>query len=526
MLPDMTPAVERALEAAQRWARRLGAADVQPLHLLQGLLDEEEGRAAALLRHAGLDPVMARDALGFGALAGPTQGPASPLPLHPSTHGTFRAARRLAEQLCESAIASEALLLALLRRDEAARQVLEGLGFALARLEAAVVPPAGPPIALDEPLDLGPAPRPARPAAVPEATPVAPAPLGSPPTRDMDTARLLDASANRAREALRVVEDYCRFVLDDALLTQELKQLRHDLAAALDTLPPAALLAARETLRDVGTLLTTAREGERRSPAEVAFVNLKRLQEALRSLEEFGKVQSAALGRAVEALRYRSYTLERAVVLGAGARQRLSAARLYLLVSADQCATGFERTVREAIAGGVRVVQLREKGLDDRELLARARQVRLWTREAGALFIVNDRPDLARLAEADGVHLGQDDLPVKEARRVLGPDALVGVSTHDLGQLRQAVLDGASYVGVGPTFPSGTKAFHDLAGLAFVRAASAATTLPAFVIGGINRETIAAAVAAGARRVAVSQAVCAAADPRAAAAELLRALTP
>lgn len=520
MLPDMTPAVERALEAAQRWARRLGSTDVQPLHLLQGLLDEEEGRVAALLRNAGLDPVMARDALGFGALAGPTQGPGSPLPLHPSTHGTFRAARRVAEQLCESAVASEALLLALLRRDEAARQVLEGLGFALARLEAAVVPAAGPPIALDEPLDLGPPPR--APLA-PDPTRATPAPLG-PAATDIDTARLLDASANRAREALRVVEDYCRFVLDDALLTQELKQLRHDLAAALETLPPAALLAARETQRDVGTHITTARESERRSPGEVAFINLKRLQEALRSLEEFGKVQSATLGRAVEALRYRSYTVERAVVLGAGARQRLSAARLYLLVSADQCATGLERTVREAIAGGVRVVQLREKGLDDRDLLARARQVRLWTREAGALFILNDRPDLARLAEADGVHLGQEDLPVKEARRVLGPDALLGVSTHDLGQLRQAVLDGASYVGVGPTFPSGTKAFRDLAGLAFVRAASAATTLPAFVIGGINRDTIADAVAAGARRVAVSQAICAAADPRAAAAELLRAL--
>ena len=144
--------------------------------------------------------------------------------------------------------------------------------------------------------------------------------------------------------------------------------------------------------------------------------------------------------------------------------------------------------------------------------------------EAGALFLLNDRPDLARLAEADGVHLGQDDLPVKEARRILGPDALIGVSTHDLDQVRRAVLDGASYLGVGPTFPSGTKVFTEFAGLEFVRQVAAETSLPAFVIGGVNPDTVGAAVTAGARRVAVSEAVCASDDPRAAAAALVQAL--
>jgi thiamine-phosphate pyrophosphorylase len=157
-------------------------------------------------------------------------------------------------------------------------------------------------------------------------------------------------------------------------------------------------------------------------------------------------------------------------------------------------------------------------------LLELARDVRRWTRRAGVLLIVNDRPDIARLVEADGVHLGQDDMPVKEARRVLGPEALIGVSTHNVEQLRQAVLDGASYVGVGPTFPSGTKEFEELAGLDFVRRAAAESSLPAFVIGGVNQQTLEAAVAAGARRVAVSQAVCEADDPQSVAAALVRAL--
>jgi thiamine-phosphate pyrophosphorylase len=140
------------------------------------------------------------------------------------------------------------------------------------------------------------------------------------------------------------------------------------------------------------------------------------------------------------------------------------------------------------------------------------------------LFIVNDRPDVARLAEADGVHLGQDDMPIKEARRILGPDAIIGVSTHDLDQVRQAVLDGASYIGIGPTFPSQTKDFDELAGLEFVRRASAETTLPAFAIGGINAGNIADVAAAGAKRVAVSQAICQAEEPRDVAQELRRAL--
>src|SRR5262249_19114761 len=109
-------------------------------------------------------------------------------------------------------------------------------------------------------------------------------------------------------------------------------------------------------------------------------------------------------------------------------------------------------------------------------------------------------------------------------RRILGPEALIGVSTHNLEQVRQAVLDGASYIGVGPTFPSGTKEFTELAGLEFVRRATAETSLPAFVLGGVNLETIDAAVAAGARRVGVSQAVAQADDPEAGARALRQKL--
>jgi thiamine-phosphate pyrophosphorylase len=157
-------------------------------------------------------------------------------------------------------------------------------------------------------------------------------------------------------------------------------------------------------------------------------------------------------------------------------------------------------------------------------LLERARKVRAWTAKAGVLFVMNDRPDIARLAEADGVHLGQEDMPVQDARRILGPGALIGVSTHSLDQARQAVLDGASYIGVGPAFPSGTKSFSEFPGERLIREVAEETSLPAFVIGGINLKTIDRAVAAGAQRVAVSQAICQADEPRLATLELVRRL--
>src|SRR5262249_48627083 len=146
------------------------------------------------------------------------------------------------------------------------------------------------------------------------------------------------------------------------------------------------------------------------------------------------------------------------------------------------------------------------------------------TRAAGALFIVNDRPDIASLSEADGVHLGQDDMSVRDARRILGPGALIGVSTHSIDQVRQAVHDGASYIGVGPTFPSETKQFGTFAGVEFVRQAAAETSLPLFVIGGVTLDNLPKVLAAGGRRVAVSQAVCQADDPRKAAEAFRRLL--
>lgn len=496
-----TPAVTRALAIAQNRARNDRVAQVRPIDLLHGLLAESEGRAASLLYRSGIKIERFHEVFGEELPIESESSVTSDLPFEASSRAILTRAQDLASELyADRALDSECLLITLLTEDGSIRKLLEGLGLVFSRFEEQCRAIQGPPLRLEEPIRLAEA------------------------TEQIDAARILDASANRVREALRLLEDYCRFVLDDAFLCRQFKQMRHDLTRALAAVPTGLLVAARETLRDVGTEVSTTQEWERESIADVVQANCKRLQEALRSLEEYGKLCNLDLARTMESLRYGSYTLERALVLGTEARKRLANSRLCVLFTGSQCTTSLEWTIKEALAGGADLIQLREKSLTDIELLDRARQVRQWTRQSNVLFIVNDRPDIARIVEADGVHLGQDDMPIKEARRILGPNAIIGVSTHDLDQVHQAILDGASYIGVGPTFPSATKGFEQFPGLEFVSKTAAATTLPAFVIGGVNLDTITSAVAAGARRVAVSHAILQSSNPRETVQRLLKAL--
>lgn len=338
-------------------------------------------------------------------------------------------------------------------------------------------------------------------------------------------ARILDAALNRAREGLRVIEDFVRFAWDDRHLTDCCKQLRHRLTELLDSIIPyPERLAGRETQADVGTDLTTPGEQHRPGVAEVIGANFGRLQESLRSLEEFAKLHDPGVAAQIEQLRYQSYTLQRAVETTRRSLDRLAQARLYVLIDGRATADEFSHLVQKLICGGVHVIQLRDKQLDDRLLLERARQLRSLSRGTGTLFIVNDRPDLAVLAQADGVHVGQDELTVKDARTIVGADCLVGVSTHSIEQARQAVLDGADYLGVGPTFPSGTKHFDCFPGLDLLKEVDAEIRLPAFAIGGITPENLGEILATGIQRVAVSGAITAAPDPGEAARRMLEQL--
>jgi thiamine-phosphate pyrophosphorylase len=469
------------------------------LDLAAALADESESRAASLLNAHGLTPARLLEGLGLD-LEPPleeddTSGPV--VPMSPDYRLALGAASTRAKALDRGqSVGTEHLLAALLSAEGEVAGLLAQAGLAvdalldaMARAEAAGSEP------------------------IPLAGDIAPLELVE-PGQGVDLARILDASANRAREGLRVVEDYARFALDDPMLTRRIKEVRHRLADAVRGLDLEALLEARDTPGDVGTHIMTAAEQSRENPRAVLIANFKRTAEALRSLEEYGKLVDVWLSGRFEVLRYDVYTLEKLTLAAISARRGLEGVNLMVLVGGLPTFGDLTWIVGEALAGGAGAIQLREKGIPDRELLRRAREVRILTATARARFVMNDRPDLARLAGADAVHLGQDDLSVRDARRIVGPGSLIGVSTHDRGQLEKAVLEGAGYLGVGPVFASPTKGFDDLAGLGYVRQAAETAGLPWFAIGGIDEENLDEVLEAGARRVAVSSAVVRAEYPR------------
>jgi thiamine-phosphate pyrophosphorylase len=342
--------------------------------------------------------------------------------------------------------------------------------------------------------------------------------------------RVLDASLNRAGEGLRVVEDYVRFVLDDPLLTEQAKALRHDLATAARLISTLDRHAARDTLGDVGTDVSTASEASRGDARDVCAASIKRAEQSLRSIEEYGKLVDVEFAQQVERLRYRLYTLERVLDIGRTSREMLADVQLCVLVEGQETSAKFQALIDELVTAGVGMIQLRDKRLDDRELAARAKLLVKRCRERssnaslsgrGTVAIINDRADIAAAVHADGVHLGQEDLTVKDARQIVGTRMLVGVSTHNIEQARAAVLDGANYLGAGPTFPSSTKSFDAFAGLDYLRQVAAEIRLPAFAIGGISPENVAEVMAAGISRIAVGAAVTAAEKPDCAAKKLL-----
>lgn len=334
--------------------------------------------------------------------------------------------------------------------------------------------------------------------------------------------RILDANLNRAREAMRVMEEAARFALDDRRWAAAAKQLRHDLAAAGAALPAVEL--NRDTPGDVGTALTTQRETQRTGIHDVALAAGKRLSEALRCCEEYGKLIDPTFAACCKQLRYRSYTLEQELVarLPAGARQW----RLCILITESLCTHhGWLDVAKACLDAGADCLQLREKSFDAGLLLQRARQLVMLTRRHQADLIVNDRVDLALAAGATGVHLGTSDLPLAEARRLAGHRLRLGASTHNLTEARRAMAAGCDYCGVGAMFPTATKERRP-SGLRYLSAylAKFGDRMPHLAIGGITPDNIGQLVEAGCRGVAVSAVVCGAANPARVVRQLIKKL--
>jgi thiamine-phosphate pyrophosphorylase len=206
--------------------------------------------------------------------------------------------------------------------------------------------------------------------------------------------------------------------------------------------------------------------------------------------------------------------------LGSARRARLADARLYLVCGAAPARRELTALLRSAIAGGVDIFQLREKRLPDDELTVVATAARSVCERLGTLLIVNDRPAVAAEAGADGVHVGQEDMPAADVRKLLGEDMLIGVSTHSPGEIDAIDASVVDYIGVGPIHETPTKPGRPAVGLELIRYAAAHAPVPFFAIGGLEASNLADALAAGATRVCVLRAIAGADDPQLAAGEL------
>ncbi|QIZ69942.1 thiamine phosphate synthase [Oxynema aestuarii] len=317
--------------------------------------------------------------------------------------------------------------------------------------------------------------------------------------------RILDANLDRAREGLRIIEEWCRFGLESQSLASECKQLRQELGSWHSP----ELRSARNTSGDPGTSLTHEQEEERDNLADVLTANFCRIEEALRVLEEYGKIYNRQMGASFKQMRYRVYQLESAL-LAYERQQLLKQARLYLVTSPSE---NIYAIVEAALQGGLTLVQYRDKDSNDCDRLRMAQKLCRLCHDYKALFIINDRVDLALAVEADGVHLGQQDVPLALARELLGPHRIIGRSTTNSEELQRALLEGADYIGVGPVYQTPTKAGKTPAGLDYVRYAAENSPIPWFAIGGIDMSNLNEVISGGAERVAVVRAICDAEQP-------------
>ncbi|MDZ4829913.1 MAG: thiamine phosphate synthase [Phycisphaerae bacterium] len=337
-------------------------------------------------------------------------------------------------------------------------------------------------------------------------------------------ARMIDANLNRASEALRTLEDVARFALDSAASARALKDLRHELAATLASLPAGWLRANRDTAHDVGTEIGNDSESRRRGLADVAAAAGRRATEALRVLEETAKTVDPQIASKIERLRYRTYELAAYVEHRApGARREQW--RVCVLLTESLCRSPWRDVARAAIDGGADAIQLREKSLDAAEFASRAAWLVENARPAGVRVIVNDRADVAIVANADGVHVGQSDLRPAHIRQLCGSRLIIGRSTHDADEAIDAVADAVDYCGVGAMFPSGVKPDVVAGGPNLLRAFIAAhPNMPHLAIGGVTLENVGSLVDVGCRGIAVSSFVCAADSPGHVVARLRSAL--
>ena len=338
-----------------------------------------------------------------------------------------------------------------------------------------------------------------------------------------DTLRIIDANLNRIAEGLRVLEELARLLLNDTQLTQQLKNMRHEMVR-VDMKLQQQLLQERDSEGDVGADMEVPGEKRQRDIKTIVVANSRRVQESLRVMEELAKTPGLDLdAEKYKQARFSLYTLENELLSRIIRQDKIKGiSGLYVIIdTAALRGRSHTEVTAQVIQGGAKIIQLRDKEHGKKELLAIAGEIKNLCSEKGLLFIINDYLDIALAADADGLHLGPDDLPVAVARRLLPIDKILGYSTRTVERASAAEADGADYLGVGAMYTTGTKEGAEVAGPGRLKEIRKAVALPIVAIGGINKENVNEVMEAGADAVVVISAILGSDDVERAARELV-----
>ena len=338
---------------------------------------------------------------------------------------------------------------------------------------------------------------------------------------DLQISQIIDANLDRAREGLRVLEDWARFGLGLENHVIKIKNFRQILGKN----HLEVYKQSRNHIEDQCKGLTHVEQSKRKSPEKIISSNAARVQEALRVIEEFSRLNNKELSKIASEIRYEIYTLE-IELLNFNTRKKLEKIirenDLYAIT--DQKLDGIEK-IEDILIGGVKILQYRFKTGTDKDHLDKAIRLKKLCKKYNSLFIVNDRVDIALASNADGIHLGQDDLDLKTARKLLGNSKIIGISANNKIDISNSIKNGCDYIGIGPVFKTPTKKDKEPLGLEKIKTLTKDIEIPWFAIGGINKNNISYLRNNGISKVALVSELMNSEDPKEEAIMILKELS-
>lgn len=317
----------------------------------------------------------------------------------------------------------------------------------------------------------------------------------------MNWERIADVNLNRLNEALKFIEDVIRFSLENKVLLIRIRKIRNEFLKIKKDISLADIINSRQSSHDLGRTAKFDIQTKKTSE-DLIIANLTRAKESARIIEEILKSINLKISNRMKEIRFQLYDLEKYII---GCLKKIFNPRINVVIDEKYLSAYRIKNMMDVLENnGVTMIQLRIKTLSDRKFYNYAVRIKKFLKKKEIKFIINNRLDIARASGADGVHLGQDDMPAKMARRILGENYIIGVSAHNIDEANKAEKEGADYIGVGSIFRTKTKSDAHICGLSVLKSICKKITIPVVGIGGITNRNYRDVFRAGAAGIAVS----------------------